>query len=57
MNDYDRESPNQHCPTCGRIPVTTKTWNKLTAQDDLIRRLQLRIKELEGTLEKQNENE
>ena len=57
MNDYDRESPNQHCPTCGRIPVKTKTWNKLTAQDDLIRRLQLRIKELEGTLEKQNENE
>lgn len=38
------------CPTCHRVPVATKTWNRLTAQDDLIKRLRTKITKLEEEL-------
>jgi len=27
------------CPACGRVPVSTETWNLMTKQDDLIKKI------------------
>lgn len=43
--------PNARCPCCRRSPVSTSTWNRLTAQDDLIKRLKEQLEEAKCTLE------
>lgn len=34
------QHPDRRCPCCLRSPVSTKTWDRLTRQDELIRDLQ-----------------
>lgn len=38
----------RQCSKCERIPVSNKTWNLLTEQDEHIKRLNLRVRQLIG---------